>query len=306
MEDNKYLFELVIFIFGLIGNTVGLITFLIDKKLNNIGTRNIYIYLFIVDSMFLFVMCLNSLTVSFDLEFANKSNLFCKSYHYLTHALATISPMLLCYISAERYLSLESPTRRFILRKNSYQFMYFKIVLLLNMIYYSPCFILFELEQIESNNVLSLKCDYIDSKSETLLSIMDLINRALIPCSLMLAASILLINSISKSRSRIVRDSSRINKFLIKDIRLGITSICLNLVYMLFSLPYHFVVVFINYSNDIILYMAFVFFCFSYGFNFYVLYLSNKLFRNEFKLLFKLKTSSSTARRNAVTETNFL
>lgn len=302
MTDSKtYIFEVSIFIFGLLGNTVGLITFLIDRKLNNIGTRNIYIYLFIVDSLFLFVMSLNSLSVSFDLEFTNKSNLICKSYHYLTHALATISPMLLCYISAERYLSLESPTRRFILRKDSYQLLYFKLVLMLNLIYYSPCFILFEIGQFDS----VAKCDYIDSKSETLLSIMDLINRALIPCSLMLSASILLIYSISKSRSRFLHDSGRINKFLIKDIRLGITSICLNLVYMIFSLPYHFVVVFINYSNEIILYLAFVLFCFSYGFNFYVLYLSNKLFRTEFKLLFRGKISSN-ARRNAIIETNFL
>ena len=114
MAFNIYfVIEVLLFGFGLISNLLALITFFQSKKLENIGTKHIYIYLFIIDSLFLFAMIIDRGAFYNGSDMITYSFITCKLYPYCNRILATISPMLLVYISVERYISLQDMARKY-------------------------------------------------------------------------------------------------------------------------------------------------------------------------------------------------
>ena len=87
--------ELFIFFLGLVSNSIGFITLVLSKKLKKIGTRSIYILLFIVDSLFLVITIVDRLSFNSGHDLTILSSLNCKMFPYLNRILATLSPMLL-------------------------------------------------------------------------------------------------------------------------------------------------------------------------------------------------------------------
>jgi hypothetical protein len=117
---------------------------------------------------------------------------------------------------------------------------------------------------------------------------MDLINSTLIPFILMFIFSILLIYTIFKSRLRILRLNSAVDrKKLRKDIKFAFTSILLNVTFCIINLP----VCVANLLNDVseyyyklLLYLFFISFCINY----YILFTFNSVFRKELFLMFNI------------------
>jgi hypothetical protein len=121
---------------------------------------------------------------------------------------------------------------------------------------------------------------------------MDLVKLIILPFSLMIIFSILLIGSIFKARSRVdINDSIRKRKRFLKDVRFSISLISMNLLFILLNLPLEI----LNFSIDDYvtfgeLFVAFVYIYYlASSINFYLILLTNKLFRKEFLLLFKIK-----------------
>jgi len=123
---------------------------------------------------------------------------------------------------------------------------------------------------------------------------MDLLNRVIIPSFLMIIASVLLSISVIKLRKEF---SEQINHFQEngqenghenghKEIRLAVTSITLNIIYITLTLPLPVALLFGNTISDFFLFLNFYLFCFSYSINFYILLAMNSLFRSEFFLIF--------------------
>lgn len=289
MKIEVLVYEIVQFTLGIFGNIIGIITFLKSKKLVNIGTRRIYIYLLIVDTLFLLQMLSDSISIIFEYNITSNSLIACRLYHYLTRVLSTLSPMLLVYISIERYLSFGGPTKKLSLRKSKNQNLYLFIIIIFNLFYYTPCLIYFETTlDLLSNQTI---CDLNDESSETILSIMDLTNRVAVPCVLMAFATVLLILSIFESKNRVLMNySSKFSTLLQKYIKLAITSICLNIIYIVLSLPLPILFSFMRSYTDSVFYFVFFLFCLSYSLNFYILFITNSLFRAEFFKVFKFKS----------------
>ena len=96
MADKTFLaIELTVFFIGLLSNSLGLMALVLSKKLKNIGTRNVYIFLFIIDSMFLILTILDRIAFYNGHDLITYSSISCKLYPYLNRTLATLSPMLL-------------------------------------------------------------------------------------------------------------------------------------------------------------------------------------------------------------------
>ncbi len=117
---------------------------------------------------------------------------------------------------------------------------------------------------------------------------MDLVNSTLMPFSLMFIFSILLIYTIFKSRLRILRlDSPLDRKRLRKDIKFALTCILLNVTFVILNLP----VCIANLLTDVsdFYYQSFMnlFFC-SFCINYYVLFFFNSVFRKEFLFMFRM------------------
>ena len=132
---------------------------------------------------------------------------------------------------------------------------------------------------------------------------MDLVNRVVIPFVLMTIFTIILIDFIFQSRKRIHQKnySSKQNRNFQKDIKFAITSIALNVVYVLFNLPVSIFLILPNYYLYLT-YPALLFlFYSSYAVNFYIILITNSLIRNEFLILIKLRNNKNN--KNSRTNT---
>ena len=131
-------------------------------------------------------------------------------------------------------------------------------------------------------------CYFIELYHKKVMYMMDLVNSTLMPFSLMFIFSILLIYTIFKSRLRILRlDSPLDRKRLRKDIKFALTCILLNVTFVILNLP----VCIANLLTDVsdFYYQSFMnlFFC-SFCINYYVLFFFNSVFRKEFLFMFHM------------------
>jgi len=296
-EKQFFLLEAIFTLFGILSNLVALLVLIHSKRMKRIGTRNIYIFLFTSDSFLLFLMFLDNCALNIiEFDAVIQSILSCKLIPFVTRLLATVSPMLLVYISAERYISL-NVYMRVILRKQRSQRWYLFLIVVYNALFYSPCLLHFDyqINQNETNEIF--EC-IIKANLNTIQS-MDFVNRSVMPSMLMMIATLLLIKSIRNSRQRTrsyLIDKQQIRFHKRRDIQLAISSVVLNLVYVFFTLPLPVSLLFGDKTNsDFIILIAYNMFCLSYGLNFYIIFISNSLFRKELATVlttFSLKISS--------------
>ena len=175
--------ELIIFIIGLLSNFLGLVALVLSKNLEKIGTKNVYIILFIIDSLFLILTMIDRVAFYNGYDLITYSRVSCKLYPYLNRTLATLSPMLLVkiffkyilqfyflnivfikvFISVERFVSLEDISKKYSLRRSSKQLNCLAAIIIFNLIYYFPCLIYFEI--ISENDL------YLNSTNESILVI---------------------------------------------------------------------------------------------------------------------------------------
>ncbi len=140
-------------------------------------------------------------------------------------------------------------------------------------------------------------CQYTSLFGTVLVSTINLFVRIVIPFILMISVSVLLIISVFKLRNRITRNflattQSQVNenKRLKKEMRIAITSILLNILYLVFNLPIAVYSATPNYAlNNLLLSALVSFFYLSTATNFYMVFVSNRLVRNEFLNMFCFK-----------------
>ena len=238
----KYLFEPINLLLTLLGSTLGLIV-LSREKLKQIGPRNMYRYLFAFGYLnYLFLI--QYLMEAFGLNFLILSALICKIYWLCIYVYLATLPMLYIYISIERLVSISSPGRRFIMRKTRNQTIFIILVLIYNLTFYS--FILFNIDLVAKHSMIGkvsnetqivLSCEFTNFNMKSIFRYMDLINDVVLPYIIMSICTGLLIYKIFASRKKLSSKNRSTIRFR-KDLRISITSIILNLFYLVFNLPY--------------------------------------------------------------------
>jgi len=284
-----YILPLLILCFGLIGNLMGIIV-LLREKMIEIGPINVYRYIFIFDSIYLLTLINYYLNYAFLIGLFFKFNITCKIFYYFVCSFSSISSLLLIYILIERYLSITYPVESNLLRNNKIQFAYLIIIIVLNLVYFSPVLYYYH-STLTLNSTLN-DCSR-DSNGENIISYLTFISRILLPLFLIFLFSIILIYKIIKSKSRIYTFYSDREKLIFKkDVHLSIISILFNLIQFSFTLP-----VLISYflfdQKSITFTFTLYIYYFSFAFNFYFLLASNSLFRSEFWNIFSRKKSPS-------------
>ena len=312
MFDSFYQFisnssvALLILIFGLLGNILGLVVFT-RKNLSKFPTKNIYCSLAIFDTIYLVYRIIGEVTTDNGISIYLISNMWCKIFRYFRYSLGPISAWLLVYISIDKFISIQFPNFKLI-KIIKFQNSVIFLIVLFNLVYYSPFFVYSSLILLNSNNTnildsngsLEYNCYFADLNQKKVLYMMDLVNSTLLPFGLMIIFSILLIYTIFKSRLRILRlDSAVDRKRLRKDIKFAFTSILLNVAFVILNLP----VCIANLLTDVseFSYKALLYlFFFSFCINFYVLFTFNSIFRKEFSMLFKIIPQSNRSYRGTI------
>lgn len=284
-----FIFPPIILIVGLSGNLIALLV-LIREKLKKIGTRHIFIYLFLSDTVYLLQLIINYLGYGFGLDLSTISSLSCQIYVYFNYSLGAISPWLLIYISLEKFVSIKWPDHRLILKNKLYQKFFFLLVLIFNLLYYLPIPFFYTLIEYKTNKTDYLTkygCEFKDYRSQKITSYMDLINRGTVPILLMIVLSIMLIYYIKTSSKRVISDfNHKENKIHNRNIRFSITSVYINIFYMALNLPLLIDIFIPNYYESIEFLFFFYLYYLSYAFNFYIILVTNRFFRKQSKILF--------------------
>ena len=294
------IFPAGILLFGFIGNTTGFIV-LSSKNLKKLGTRNMYKYLLVSDTLYLSQLIILYMQFGYGgvYDLTITSSLFCKIFNFLNYSMATISPMLTIYISIERYIAATYPSKRFLFKKNRNQLIYILIVILYLGAFYLVYPFYYDVILSGSGNDSYLSCNFIDSSSHSVLSYLFLANSALMPFIIMIIFTTLLCYTIFKSRNRIqANHSQEENKTFKRDLKFTITSIGLNLIFIALNLPVSLAILVPDYQQSIVFVFSYFLFYLSYGVNFYILLVFNSIIRTEFINLFKFKFIMSTRRIN--------
>jgi hypothetical protein len=276
------IFPLLVLIIGMPGNILGF-KVLRSKKLKNIGPILIYKFLFVSDLIYLPQIIIVYMITGFNIDITILSSLGCKVYNYFNYFLDAFSPWLLVYISIEKFISIVYPEKRFVLRQNLHQFLYLLIIVLFALFYYIPQAFCWDVINVSEtiNETEVLQCVYINYELQQVSSYMDVIHRAILPFILMTLFSSLLIRYIFKAKNQIANLTADERKRFKRDVRFALSSFSMNLLFMALNMPLsvfeltpNFSVVSFNAS----LYLFYL----SYGINFYVLIITNSIFRTEF------------------------
>jgi hypothetical protein len=272
----------IIFIIGFVGDIFGLLV-LLKKNLAKIGPRGMYRFLFVMDLINLLSITVLYLNTAFKYDLLIISKYGCKLFVYIAIRLGSIPSYILIYISVEKIIATKYPTRKYFLRKKESQIIYFLIILAFNSVYSLITLFVSDIIRIPINNTTTTisVCAFIDDYVLfAAFNWMDIVNRLIIPTILMILSSIIFLNSIWSLNQRIALNF-RTNQNLRKQINRIISLLILNVSYIIFPLPIS-IVAFFYTPKDIEFIASFYFKMIAYSINFYLILLTNSLFRKEF------------------------
>jgi hypothetical protein len=274
----------LIIILAIVGNLLGIIV-LKKPNVNKIGPIIMYKYLLIfgiINSYMISIFYLHS----FGINFETISLLTCRLTIFFGFITGPISLMILVYISIERYISIKYPSKKKILNKSLNQHIYMIVLVVFNLLINS--WVPFDYDLIDKRNSTNKFIgnhnsddDFECTRKSNNVIYLAILNTKLIPYSLMITFTILLIISIFKSRSRVISNyTNRQNETFQRDIKFAITSLSLNIIFIIFNLP---IMIFSIFSNFPILFkISLNLYYFSFSIHFYLLFIFNSIFRKEF------------------------
>ena len=285
----RYSFAPIIVFLSLFGSTIGLYIFS-RPSLKKIGPRNIYRFMFAFE--YLNLIILNEyLLDNFNIKIFYGSVIGCKLGWVIFSVYMPIPAMLLVYISVERFVSIAYQSKRFVLRRNHIQLIYFLGLIGFNVCLYVFIFFYADIEDYpNSNSTESLYkrknlnlCKISNQTAYWLYIYIDFINRVVVPFLLMTLMAILLIRQIYLSRkkfasSKLVSKQRTFNR----DVKFSLSITSINLAYLIFSLFYSSGYFFgFFFSEPILFYVFESITFFFYSLDFYLIFATNSLVRKE-------------------------
>ena len=291
-----FVVSIIVLTIGLAGNTLLFIVFT-TKQMKKQASSNVYRALAVIDSFYAMLRLSQSIFTTI----GSSKNLFfedepkvlkisyvaCKIFGYLNPAVGPISGHLLVFMSFERYFSIAKPKHfifKFIKRKNVEKSIIITLFIF-NFILYLPWLLQpyttidSSLNQTASKNNKTASCKYLDVNIQRIILSIDMLNLSILPFVLMFILSIMLIYTVIKARKRSMVLSDQQEKArLLKDIKFSVTLIFLNIAFVSFNLPISLSHIFEVENQNLNPYYSFVYML-SYCVNFYILVLTNSIFR---------------------------
>jgi len=270
---------------GLIGNLLGIAS-TFKKKLIGCGPLLMFRHLFIFDMISMFIFSNFFLEQLFGIDFKMISSVACKLYYYAGFQAASVSPLVHVYITVERFLSIKYPVESNLLRTSSVQLKFVLLFLFLNLVVYLPMYFNHDIVTIQkytSNQTAYNKtlCLFIDSKSKSIIFVLAVTSRILLPAILMIVFSFLLVLKMITKKGRVyLLYSPREIKLFRKDLMLSFISIISNIFLICLNFPVILVVFVLKYSS-ISYFYAYNLYYLSYCLNFYLFLIGWSLFNRK-------------------------
>ena len=278
-------YPLIIVPLGLIGNILTYIIFG-RKRLKNISVSIFFRYMSVTNSLCLIQYMQHYLKYNDIINLRTLSFLSCKISYFCILFLGPTSAWVLCYVSIERFITIQYPRKSLIIKKKFFQRSIIFTILVISFVVYSPY--LFFLETITPNdgkNKTFCKCV---NQIYDILTFIDFAYSTLIPFLIMFIFSLLIIYSFIKSKNRIaVLFASVDRKRVSRDRKFCITILILNFIFLILNCP-DALMNYIDYDEDDILpILSNALFYTYFAIDFLIYIFVNSIFRNEFLDCFK-------------------
>lgn len=285
---------ILIFIFGIIGNMIVFIIYY-SAAIKKYSISNYFRAVAIFDNLTLLNLFSLYMTNKFGIDLTKSIDFFCKFQAYFLYTNGPISTWLMVAISIDRYFNIAYPKRFPLLVNNNFQLVVIFTIIVFNYIYYSFLTWNSFLFNSSANGTNITTC--ITNVDYLITAWMDFFNSTILPFLLMIFISLALILSIQKSRAKIHNSASKNAGLSRRDRKFAITTLSLNLIFLILLGPVEFYGIFNNTNdpansayNNMIDYIALELYYLNYAIGFYVQLVVNSLFRNEFLRFLKVKT----------------
>jgi hypothetical protein len=290
---------LSIVIIGVLGN---IIAFAVCSRSNLKSTVfSVYFrFIIVIDTL---TLLLNTLLQKFmsgeyNLKFYNISNDYCRLLKIIAWVLTVPSGWILVVISLDRYLSIAFPTRFRIRKKRLFQISVCIILVVKDFIYYGQIYFSFiqttySYDQSTNQSITaSSKCQFV---SYDALYWMDVFNSTIIPGSLMLICTLMILKCLFDSKKNLTNHNNTIpNRSIMskRQQKLALTALSVNLFFFILNIPiitynlYEYYVYIEPNQNNMIYSLIYLVYYLHYGSSFFINVTINSIFRQEFLALF--------------------
>lgn len=264
-QSQKFKMEIIIFIYlapiiivaGVIGNILSLIVYS-KKKFNQHTSMGLYFRILAVTDLISVLQLLPFfLKHKYNIDFRGISSVTCKLLMILLYIPPSISAWLNVIISIDRtvYLTKFKHSKN---QEGYLKFYYLALIIVPNFFVYFPVLSHYKIklnntqtDVISGSNVCVMEDKFVKS----ILSCLDLLNYSLIPFIIMFLCSCMILKKIFETRRRLYANrrpstGSGNRRREMKDLQFAITTISLNFVYLMLSLPITIVNILTIYINN--------------------------------------------------------
>ena len=233
---------------SLVGTLSNILAFIVfsRKKFENTVFATYFRALLVIDTIGLLYLTIGKfLHFEFNINLRDLNIVLCRITMPIAYSIPSISAYLTAIISFDRWLSIAKPSVLPIRKKIKFQIHVCMIIILVNFIYNGQLFFSY----LSFNPLHDPKFKVCLIPNENLLSTMDFLNATILPFTLMILFTFLTVNAVFVSRNKI-RQAAR-NEFHArnplpssfdlsrkKDIKFAITSIMLNIIFLLLNGPF--------------------------------------------------------------------
>ena len=285
----------VISIVGIVTNSLSFLIFTRKRFQNTVFST--YFRFYILFEMLNLILPINKMfEFNFNIYLSLVSDFFCKLRKFFGSCNYAITPWFLVIISLDRFLSIAYPARFLFRKKPIFQILISCFTIGFNLCLYTP-FWFYYIKEIRTNLSNQTISSYNCEPPGLWVEFINLSQEFLIPFFLMLLFTLLTIRTVFNSRAASSNNTSKS-----KDMKFAVSSITINILFLLLSSPYFILLLikdysdlFVNISDLFELLEAisyFLYYIYSVIFLF-INYYSNSMFKKEFNIVFSFNKNKS-------------
>ena len=286
---------------GFIGNLISIIIFS-RKTFRNNSISTYCIALSVNEFLSLFKFATNIGIIAFNVKLADQSDVLCKVFSYMPITYNAIQPSILVALSVDKLLSMRMNSIP-ILKKKWFQLSVVAAIVLFNSLLYLPLGILVKRREVAPGHSV---CDRTTVEFLPTLMVIIVFETCLIPFTIMIASSLLIVRLLIKSRNSVAKNGNVCNHRKSRDTKYAISSVTFNIMFLLLKTPvmiyYTLFAFYLNFDMYYLSISSFLNYLNSASF-FFIHLVTNSLFRREFLVLIGFvntngRISSNTSNRN--------
>lgn len=283
------IFSISLISFGILGNLFSVLIFQRPTfKNNSIST---YCQALAFSELYTILAVIKQIhMVVYHYEIMSLSDLHCKFFYYATACFNGLSGWIIAVYSVDKLLNMKR-TRLTIIKKKSFQWTVISLICVFNMVCYIELPILLELKENVSNVSWISPCFVANMIYYNYFMILIATTLSIIPFSIMILMSILMIKMLRSSRLRLEHlEMSNNDQRRCREFKYAVSSITFNICFIAMRAPFliHYTMVgYSIYLGDWYYEIAFLLYFSNSTVNFLIHIVSNSIFRSEMIKFFK-------------------